>query len=171
MAGITRMKIVSLSALLAARGTALGTTAWVAVDRAHVARFTEAMRVPGQPDTGEPDDLPGCLVLALAATLVRDLVALDDVDTTVIAGVRGARFAAPVRVGSRLRAHVVLQDAMNTGRFVQAVFALTYEAAPPTAVPPCAAEIVLLFHAAATPAIGHTGSTSAPYDTPSTPKP
>jgi acyl dehydratase len=140
------VKLASLQDVLAASGP-LGASGWKTVARDHVASFTQATRLPF--GTGAaPEHLPGPLVLALAASMVRDLIALDDVELTIIAGVRAARFGPPVAIGSKLRAQVVLRETSRSGRFVQAVCGLVYEASPPVAAPPCEAEIVLLFRAA-----------------------
>ncbi len=139
-------------------GEPLGSSAWRPVDQRMVQTFADVTgdhqwihTDPGRAAAG-PFGAPvahGFLVASLLPAMLDEVVRVDRSRLVLNKGVERLRFAAPVPVGSHIRARVVLECARARPRqFVEAVFAVTVEVREPAA-DACDARLVYLYQAAA----------------------
>jgi acyl dehydratase len=122
--------------LRAAKGTRLGVSDWSTVDQSQVDLFAEATHDHQwiHVDPARAADGPfgttiahGFLTLSLLPELVKQVYAVEGVAMGVNYGVDRLRFTAPVRVGSRVRAVVELEDVVDVAGGVQLTLGVTVE--------------------------------------------
>lgn len=127
----------SVASVLAALGSALGTTDWMLIDQARIDQFAQAtgdhqwIHVdPERAKTGPfgATVAHGYLTLSLANLFLPQLVSYQGLKMGVNYGCDKVRFPAPVRVGSRIRGRgdVVAAEAIQ-GDGVQVTVRITVE--------------------------------------------
>lgn len=112
-------------AVVAAARSELGASDWVEVDQARIDRFAEAtgdfqwIHVDVERAKAE---LPfgttiahGYLTLSLVPLFIKSVVKVEGVSRSLNYGSNRVRYPAPVRAGSRLRAHVRLAEVVDAG--------------------------------------------------------
>ena len=142
----------SLDDLRAAAGTHLGHTGWLEVDQSRVDLFAEATgdhqwihvdveRAASGPFGGTIAH--GYLTLSLVPYLGSQVFSLETPGAKLNYGVNKVRFPNPVRVGSRVRAHVALGEVTDVPAGKQMTLRYTVEIEG-EAKPACVAETVVL---------------------------
>ena len=126
----------SLSALLEAVGTDLGTTDWITITQDQIDKFAEAtldyqwihcdVERAKQGPFGAPI-AHGYLTMSLASYFLSQLARVEGTSMGVNYGADKVRFPSPVRVGSRVRGRGELIDAKEVSGGVQAVTRVTIE--------------------------------------------
>jgi acyl dehydratase len=144
-------RFASPSELLGRDGAVLGTSDWLGIDQRRINGFADNtddhqwIHVDVERAKAGPFGTTiahGYLTLALAPTLLQQVVVIDDLQAAVNYGLNKVRFPAPVPVDSRIRATVALVGATQKGPSVEAVFGLTVEIEDGTR-PACVAEVVV----------------------------
>jgi acyl dehydratase len=136
----------------------LGVTGWHRVTQEMVDRFADAtgdhqwIHVDPDRAAGGPFGGPiahGYLTLALIPQLISEMLRIEDADLVVNKGIRDLRFAAPVSVGSRVRAAATVTSARpRPRRFWELLFDVTIEIED-AGKPALTAETVFLYRQAA----------------------
>jgi acyl dehydratase len=125
-----------LDALRAARGTVVGTSAWMTVDQAQVDRFADATHdhqwIHVDPERARAGPFGGTiahglLTLSLMPVLVGEVYTVEGSGMGVNYGYNRVRFTAPVPVGGRIRARVELVDVADVPGGVQLTTGVTIE--------------------------------------------
>lgn len=89
----------------------------------------------------------GFLTLGLATGLLWEVCTVEGFGVVLNYGLNRVRFPAPLRVGRRIRMHVVLADVKDLGEGgAEAVYRLTYEIEG-EAKPCCVADLVFRYYA------------------------
>lgn len=128
--------VVTPADLLGPVGQTLGTTDWQEITRDQVNQFADAtgdhqwihtdpQRAAAGPYGG--NIAHGYLTLSLAPLFIADALTVENVSAALNYGLNKVRFAAPVPVGSKLRATVELAAAHQKPAGIEAVFRLTYQ--------------------------------------------
>jgi acyl dehydratase len=93
----------------------------------------------------------GFFTLGRFTGLLREILLVDGVETTLNYGVNRVRFPAPARVGDRLRMGLSINDVEQIGDSVQVAYGATFQAEGQDK-PVCVAEVVFRYypHGAAT---------------------
>ena len=142
----------SLDEVAAATGTDLGTSDWVEIDQDRIDRFAEAtgdhqwIHVdPERAATGPfgATIAHGYLTLSLVPCLGSQVFALETPGAKLNYGVNKVRFPSPVRVGSRVRAHVTMGEVTDLPAGKQMLLRYTIEIEGADK-PACVAETVVL---------------------------
>ena len=131
-------------------GHELGTSDWLLIDQARIDRFAQATgdlqwihTDPARAVTGPfgATVAHGFLTLSLVPVLSETAFAVDDVRMGVNYGLNRVRFAAPLRVGSRVRGHFKLLtfEALEGGAQMTVQVTIELES---SAKPACVAETV-----------------------------
>lgn len=132
------MKVLpSLAALAPLVGQEVGVSDWLTITQAQVNQFADAtsdhqwIHVDPERAAAGPFGAPiahGFLTLSLLPPFFRSTLKVEGVGMSVNYGLNKVRFPAPVPVGSRLRARVLLQacDPVDRGG-VQATWRVTIE--------------------------------------------
>jgi acyl dehydratase len=118
-------------------GTELGTSDWYEVTQEHVNKFADATgdhqwihidveRAKKESPFGGPI-AHGYLTLSLVVPLVSQVLTVTDVVMGVNYGLNKVRFPAPVPVGSKVRASVVLKSVEEVAGGLQVVYSVTIE--------------------------------------------
>jgi acyl dehydratase len=139
--------------LLSLVGRPLGTTDWMEITQGQVDLFADATgdhqwihtdpaRAINGPFKGTI--VHGYLTLSLAPAVISEVFEVRELTTTLNYGVDKARFLAPLRVGSKVRASVTVMRALQKTSGVEVVFTLSYEIAG-DARPACVADIIVLY--------------------------
>ncbi len=143
----------TLEAFAAARGSALGASAWRPVTQQRVDAFADATddRQWIHTDPVRAADGPfgttvahGYLTLSLLPALCAEIYRIDDASAGVNYGLDKVRFPGPVPVGSRIRGVAELLEATATPQGVRARVRVTVEVEG-RARPACVAESIALF--------------------------
>ena len=122
--------------LLAAVGTELGSSDWVAIEQDRIDGFADAtddhqwIHVDPEAAAAGPFGSTiahGYLTLALTNRFLPQIVRVDGVSMGINYGVNKVRFPQPVPVGSRVRGHATLTHAEEIDGGVQAVITITVE--------------------------------------------
>ena len=117
-------------------GTELGTTDWRTVTQEQVNLFADATGdhqwIHVDPERAAAGPFGGTiahgyLTLALAPALIAEAIVIENFTAALNYGLNKVRFPAPVPVGSRLRATVVLAAAERKPAGIEAVLRLTYQ--------------------------------------------
>lgn len=143
----------SVDALADAVGTSLDHSPWRVVGQSDVDAFadvaddhqwihTDAVRAAAGPYGGTI--VHGMLTLVLVPTMVGEVVRVEGLRMGLNYGFDRVRFVDPVPAGSRLRAAVVVGDAVRTGDGVRMAFDVTVEREG-AAKPACVARNVILY--------------------------
>jgi acyl dehydratase len=129
--------IESLDALPAWAGREVACSDWLAIDQARIQQFADAtgdqqwIHVDPQRAAREsPFRAPiahGYLTLSLLPTLVASSLRIDGIGMAVNYGLDRVRLPAPVRVGQRIRARLVLERTEPVAGGLQAHWAATIE--------------------------------------------
>ncbi|MBJ8345149.1 MaoC family dehydratase [Antrihabitans sp. YC2-6] len=136
-----------------AQGDVLGTTEWVVVDQARIDTFAQAtgdhqwIHVDAVKAASGPFGATiahGLLTLSLLPVLLHELYKVDAVTMAVNYGFDKVRFAAPVPVGSRVRASAVVGAVDKVPGGVQGKIAVTIEVEG-SAKPAAVAESIVRF--------------------------
>ena len=139
--------------LLAAVGTDLGSSDWVAIEQDRIDGFADAtddhqwIHVDPEAAAAGPFGSTiahGYLTLALTNRFLPQIVRVDGVSMGINYGVNKVRFPQPVPVGSRVRGHATLTHAEEIDGGVQAVITITVEIEGGTK-PACIVESVSRF--------------------------
>jgi acyl dehydratase len=141
-----------LAGLAAMAGEELGTSDWLEIDQDRVDRFADATgdhqwihvdveRAASGPFGGTIAH--GYLTLSLIPFLGAQVFSLETPGAKLNYGVNKVRFPHPVRVGSRLRSHVVMGEVTDLPAGKQLVLRHTIEIEG-EAKPACVAETVVL---------------------------
>ncbi len=139
--------------LLAAVGTDLGSSDWVAIKQDRIDGFADAtddhqwIHVDPEAAAAGPFGSTiahGYLTLALTNRFLPQIVRVDGVSMGINYGVNKVRFPQPVPVGSRVRGHATLTHAEEIDGGVQAVITITVEIEGGTK-PACIVESVSRF--------------------------
>ncbi|MCB8956445.1 MAG: MaoC family dehydratase [Nocardioides sp.] len=142
----------TLDEVAAASGQDIGTSDWLTIEQDRVDRFAEATgdhqwihvdveRAAAGPFGGTIAH--GYLTLSLVPYLGSQVFALDTPGAKLNYGVNKVRFPSPVRVGSRVRAHVALGEVTDIPAGKQMTLRYTIEIEG-EAKPACVAETVVL---------------------------
>jgi acyl dehydratase len=141
-----------LAELEAAVGQELGTTDWLEIDQDRVDRFADAtddhqwIHVDREAAAAGPFGgtiAHGYLTLSLIPFFGTQVFAFETTGPRLNYGLNKVRFPNPVRVGSRIRATVTLQEVTDLAAGKQAVFTFVIEIEGETK-PACVAETVVL---------------------------
>lgn len=127
----------SVASVLAALGSALGTTDWILIDQARIDQFAQATGdhqwIHVDPERAKSGPFGatvahGYLTLSLANLFLPQLVSYQGLKMGVNYGCDKVRFPAPIRVGSRIRGRgdVVAAEAIQ-GDGVQVTVRITVE--------------------------------------------
>ncbi|MGA0237070.1 MAG: MaoC family dehydratase [Acidimicrobiales bacterium] len=139
--------------LLAAVGTELGSSDWVAIEQDRIDGFADAtddhqwIHVDPEAAAAGPFGSTiahGYLTLALTNRFLPQIVRVDGVSLGINYGVNKVRFPQAVPVGSRVRGHATLTHAEEIDGGVQAVITMTVEIEGGTK-PACIVESVSRF--------------------------
>lgn len=142
----------TLDEVSAAAGTDLGTSDWVEIDQSRVNLFAEATGDDQwiHVDVERAKDGPfggtiahGYLTLSLLPWLGRSVFSLETPGAKLNYGVNKVRFPNPLRVGSRVRAHVAVGAVTDLSAGKQMLMRYTVEIEG-EAKPACVAETVVL---------------------------
>ena len=142
----------SLDEVAAAQGEELGTSGWLTIDQDRVDQFAEATGDHQwiHVDVERAKDGPfggtiahGYLTLSLVPFLGDQVFALETPGAKLNYGVNKVRFPAPVRVGSRVRAHVAMGEVTDLPAGKQMLLRYTIEIEDGDK-PACVAETVVL---------------------------
>jgi acyl dehydratase len=82
----------------------------------------------------------GFLTLSLLSRFLRQAIQLSDVRMAINYGLNRVRFPSAVRMGSRVRARIVLQSTREVGDATEATYAITIESQDSEKKPCCVAE-------------------------------
>jgi acyl dehydratase len=132
-------------------GQEIGVSEWMLIDQERVNAFAKVTgdeqwihvdveRAKRESPFGGPI-AHGYLTVSLLAKFAGECIAVDGIRLAVNYGLNRVRFAAPVRVGSRVRAHFVLADLEEIPGGAQIVWQATIEIEGGEK-PACAAEMV-----------------------------
>ena len=135
-------------------GRELGTSEWIAVEQPRIALFADAtddhqwIHLDAERAAAGPFGATiahGFLTLSLLPAMLATSFAFDDVRMTVNYGLGKVRFPAPVKSGSRVRAHMVLKkfETIDGGAQLTIDATIECEGAPK---PVCVAESLLRFY-------------------------
>ena len=139
--------------LLAAVGTELGSSDWVAIEQDRIDGFADATDdhqwIHDDPEAAAAGPFGstiahGYLTLALTNRFLPQIVRVDGVSMGINYGVNKVRFPQPVPVGSQVRGHATLTHAEEIDGGVQAVITITVEIEGGTK-PACIVESVSRF--------------------------
>jgi acyl dehydratase len=142
----------SLDEVAAATGTDLGTSDWIRIDQDRIDRFAEAtgdhqwIHVDPERAAGGPFGATiahGYLTLSLVPFLGSQVFSLETPGAKLNYGVNKVRFPSPVRVGSRVRAHVAMGEVTDLPAGKQMLLRYTIEIEGGDK-PACVAETVVL---------------------------
>jgi len=126
----------SARALLDAEGLDLGHTDWLPIEQSRIDLFAEATGdhqwIHVDPERAAHGPFGACiahgyLTQALANLFLPQLMSLENMAMGVNYGADRVRFPAPVRVGSRVRGHGLVQRVEQIGEAVQAVVRVSVE--------------------------------------------
>jgi acyl dehydratase len=136
-------------------GKELGVSQWYLVTQQQIQQFADATGdhqwIHLDPERAQRDSpfgatiAHGFLTLAMIGGMMREAVEIRDTRMIVNYGLNRARFPAPVRVNSRIRARFLLLELKDIPAGVEAVFTVTIECED-AAKPCCVAEWVLRFY-------------------------
>jgi acyl dehydratase len=137
-------------------GRELGVSAWFPISQERVRQFAEATEdrqwIHLDTDRARKDSpydatiAHGFLTLSLVSHLVQDVLQIaGGMRFAVNYGLNRVRFPAAVKVGSRIRARVVLVAFVDTPEFVEATFLVTVEGEG-LEKPHCVAEWVMRYY-------------------------
>jgi acyl dehydratase len=122
--------------MIAAVGRDLGESGWLTVDQARIDTFADAtddhqwIHVDPERAVAGPFGATiahGFLTLSLLPQFARQIFEVPTARLVVNYGLNRVRFITPVRVGSRVRARSVLNEASDVGEAVQLIVATTVE--------------------------------------------
>ncbi len=142
----------SLDDVRAAVGKDLGTGDWLLVDQERVDQFADAtgdhqwIHVDVERAKAGPFGATiahGYLTLSLVPVLGASVFALDTPGAKLNYGLNKVRFPQPLKVGSRIRAHVAVADVAELGTGLQLTLKTTVEIEDEPK-PACVAESVVL---------------------------
>lgn len=139
--------------LLTKAGQELGTTAWRQITQRQVDVFAELTgdRQWIHVDTERAAHGPfrstiahDFLALAMAPAIIAEVLQIREATAALNYGLNRVRFPAPVRVGMRIRAEVVVMRAQQKVAGVEVVYALTYQVQGGDR-PACVADVIVLY--------------------------
>jgi acyl dehydratase len=139
-----------LAELRVAKGERLGTSDWVMIDQERIDGFAaltedhQWIHVDADRAAAGPYGRTiahGFLTLSLCVSLYKQVFRIDGVRMGLNYGLGKVRFPAPLPVGTRVRAEVVLADVSEVDGGVQMVIAMNVEAEG-IAKPVCVAELI-----------------------------
>jgi acyl dehydratase len=142
----------TLEEVAEAAGEELGSSDWLTIDQDRVDRFADAtgdhqwIHVDAERAAEGPFGgtiAHGYLTLSLVPMLGTEIFRLDTPGAKVNYGVNKVRFPAPVRVGTRVRAHATVGEVKDLPTGKQMTLRWTIEAEGETK-PACVAETVVL---------------------------
>jgi acyl dehydratase len=139
--------------LLGLVGQSLGTTEWMKVTQQQVDQFADATgdrqwihidreRAAKGPFKGTI--VHDYLMLALTPAVIAQVLEIRELTAALNYGLNTVRFPAPVRVGSQVRAAVIVASAQQKTSGVESVFTLTYEIDGEER-PACVADVIVLY--------------------------
>jgi acyl dehydratase len=144
-----------LAGLQSRLGTDLGVSGWRTVEQADINTFAKLtgdeqwIHVdPERAKTGMYGTtvLHGFLSLGLATGFLWEVCTIDGFETVLNYGLNKVRFPAGLKVGSRIRMHVLLAEVKDLdGKGAEAVYRLTYEVEGETK-PCCVADLVFRYY-------------------------
>lgn len=137
-------------------GREIGVTDWFTINQDLIQRFADVTGdrqwIHLDQDRAQRDSpfqttiAHGFLTLSFLSHFIRQVLEIrSSVGMTVNYGLNRVRFPAPVRAGSRIRAHFVVQSAKQVPGALEAAFEVKIEAEG-TAKPCCSAEWVLRYY-------------------------
>jgi acyl dehydratase len=135
-------------------GSSLGTSSWVTVDQEMVTTFADLtgdrqwIHVDPERASQEPFGATvaqGFFTLGLSTGPLWEIFTVDDVGMILNYGLNRVRFPAPLPVGSRIRMHVSLAEAVEIPGEIQVVYHLEYEIEGQER-PPCVADLVFRYY-------------------------
>jgi len=150
---MTSTTVQSPSSLLNLVGQSLGVSSWHQITQHQVNMFAEAtedrqwihtdpIRAAAGPFGGPIAH--GYLTLALASSVLAEVVEVDNVLAALNYGVNKVRFPAAVPVGGRVRGVVRLLRAEQRAAGIEAVFTVVFEL-DGSDRPACVAEVVVIY--------------------------
>ena len=139
--------------LLKLVGQRIGTTDWMKITQQQVDLFadatgdhqwihTEPARAAKGPFRGTIAH--GYLTLSLAPVVISQVLEIRELTAALMYGINKARFPAPLKVGSQIRAAVTVMSAQQKTSGVESVFTLTYEIDGEDR-PACVADVIVLY--------------------------
>jgi len=137
-------------------GREIGVTDWFTITQEHILRFADVSGdwqwIHLDPERALRESpfrttiAHGFLTLSLLSRFVRQVYEIrGGVSMTLNYGLNRVRFPAPVRAGSKIRGHVVLQSVNDVSGALEAVLEVTIEAEN-SRKPCCVAEWVLHYY-------------------------
>jgi acyl dehydratase len=139
--------------LLSLVGRPLGSTGWMEITQEQVDLFADATGdhqwIHTEPALAINGPFKGTiahgyLTLSLAPMVISEVLEVREMTAALNYGVDKARFPAPLRVGSQVRATVSVMSARQKSSGVEAVFTLTYEVEGENR-PACVADVIVLY--------------------------
>lgn len=139
--------------LLCLVGRPLGSTDWMKITQEQVNLFADATGDHQwiHTDTSRAINGPfrgtivhGYLTLSLAPVVISKVLEIRELTAALNYGIDKARFPAPLRVGSEVRATVTMMRARQKTSGVEAVFTLVFEVAGEPR-PACVADVIVLY--------------------------
>ncbi len=126
----------SVASVLAAKGKSLGPSQWVAISQQRIDQFADATDdhqwIHVDPERAKDGPFGatiahGYLTLSLISRFLPELAELKNLKMGVNYGTDKVRFPSAVKVGSRVRAHGEVVEAIEVGGGVQATIRVTVE--------------------------------------------
>ncbi|HEY3263015.1 MAG TPA: MaoC family dehydratase [Pseudonocardiaceae bacterium] len=139
--------------LLDLTGQPMGTTGWLEITQQQVNLFADATDdhqwIHVDPERAKDGPFGGTiahgyLTLSLAPLFLAEAIRIENLTAGLNYGLNKVRFPAPVSVGGRIRAQVMLSAAKERPMGIEATFAITVELEGSTR-PACVAELVVLY--------------------------
>ncbi len=134
---MTPLPVQTLEALKEFEGQEIAVTKWIEITQDRVDQFADATEdhqwIHVDPDRAarespyESTIAHGFLTLSLLSRFMREAVRLEGIRMAINYGLNRVRFPAPVRVGSRIRARIVLATIRELDDAVEAVYLITIE--------------------------------------------
>ena len=137
-------------------GKEIGVSEWLTITQERIAQFAEATedrqwihldaaRASAESPYGTTI-AHGFLTLSLISHFTKDVIQIaGGVKLAVNYGLNRVRFPAPVKVGSRIRATIVLQGLKESAEFFEATFGVTI-ACEGAEKPSCVAECIVRYY-------------------------
>lgn len=152
---MSNLALESIRELKDHEGREIATTDWFTVTQERIREFAEATEdrqwIHVDPERARRESpygatvAHGFLTLSLMSHFLRETIPLPaDVRQTINYGLNRVRFAAPVRAGDKIRAHIRLQSCKETAGSLKAVFEFTMET-PGAERPCCVAQWMVLY--------------------------
>jgi acyl dehydratase len=147
--------ITTLEELAGLAGREIAVTDWLEITQERVEKFADATDdhqwIHTDPERAQRESpygttiAHGFLTLSLLSRFLRDAVQLGNLRMTINYGLNRVRFPSAVRVGSRIRARIVLQSIRDAAGAMEAIYSITIESEG-AEKPCCVAESLVRYY-------------------------